>query len=789
MTRASNITWNTAFDNLSIRIADNDAVALPTAISLTSQYLETGKGGGTNEISTVVEPLNASDATVTWTLRNAADSAAAAIAASPTNLWKATLTGGPNDAIVGVVATTVNGVSDTLMMEIKEVLVDSIAISGDTLVSVSNTITLSKATWPGNAGNSSVTWSSSNDAVATVDPATGVVTGVSVGTVTITATANDGSGEVATYKVAVELRPVTKVVLQGARRLFANPASVPPFAVTAVISPTNASVKALTWSTTDASIVEVNSDGTAVTLKGGSGKAAVTATANDGSGVVGYYYIEVAAENPYDKFSDLEDDLDVFYLTPTGSGHSNGTTTTHEVFQGTKAMKTVFSGDGGRDYAAVLKNAAVGDVVNVRFDWYIESNSTGVISIRPDSLGDLNSFGRYKIGSREDDAGAGAGVFSAEKNIISVSYYKSAKLFKYFTDDYRDPVDGTSGGDPGWPEGDTLQKITNFDTWYTFDVTVDYFRKVIRSFTVTERDLPENTATVENIPLNPSLLADASKMRTVKALFVAGQRPGNGVTSAFDNYAHKVIVEKYQEITLTLDPNGGTFSDGVTTTSKVMQALSGESLAEFLSDSVTRENHDFLGWALPSGDLYTDAYTTTESVTLTAQWQARRYTVTFTGEGITSSSVEVEHGAKVTEPTEPTRSGYLFNGWFNGSTLWNFASAVVTANITLTAQWEEDGSGSGGDDPDDPNDPTGVDGSVLSGITLYPNPAGSVVTLSGLEGGETIDFINLNGALLLSRKAAGDKEVIDVASLPQGSYIVRVTKGSAAKQLKLVVVK
>jgi uncharacterized repeat protein (TIGR02543 family) len=778
MTRGSNITWSTALDNLSIRIADGENIP-PTGISLSSQYAATGHGGGTNAIAAVVDPDDATDATVTWTLRNAADSAAATIAVDPLNSWKATLTG-VSDATVGIVGTTVNGISETLLMEIKEVLLDSVAISGDTLVYVNNTITLSKATWPGNAGNSSVTWSSSDSTIATVNAGTGAVTGVSVGAVTITATSNDGSNKTATYRVTVEFSPITRIALHGARRVFytANPSSVTPFTVTPVFSPSTASVKALTWGTTDANIVEVNSDGTVVTLKGGYGKAAVTATSTDGSGVVGYYYVEVVAANPYDKFSDLEAELDVFYLTPTNSGHSNGTTTTHEEFQGTKAMKTVASGGGGRDYAAVLKQAVVGDVVNVRFDWYIESNTDGIISIRPDSLGDLNSFGRYKIGSANNDE-VNAGVYIAEKNIISVRYSKSERLFKYFTDGYNAPASNDIGASD-WPEGDTLKKITNFDTWYTFDVTIDYFRKVITSFTVTERDLLENTATVKNIPLDSLLLTDAAKMRTVKALFVVGQRPGSNnisYTSAFDNYAHKVVVDKYQEVTLTFDPNGGAFGDDLTEP-KTVQVISGEPVAEFVPTDVTRESHDFLGWYV--GDVpYTEGYTTTEPVTLTAKWQIWSYTVTFGGEGISGiAPVQVDHGGLVTEPTPaPTRSGYLFDGWYNGSTAWNFATSTVTSDLTLTAHWVED---------EEEENPTGVEGSALLSLTLYPNPASGSVTLSGLEGGETVDFISLSGTLLLSRKATSNRLTIDVTPIPQGTYIVRVAKGGASRQLKLV---
>ena len=55
---------------------------------------------------------------------------------------------------------------------------------------------------PSNASNKGLTWASSNPKVATVDQ-NGNLTGVSVGSTTITCTAKDGSGVKATCKVTV----------------------------------------------------------------------------------------------------------------------------------------------------------------------------------------------------------------------------------------------------------------------------------------------------------------------------------------------------------------------------------------------------------------------------------------------------------------------------------------------------------------------------------------------------------------------------------------------------------
>lgn len=72
----------------------------------------------------------------------------------------------------------------------------SLLIGGTVELSVSNVS-------PSDAVDKTVTWSSSNTSVATVNATTGVVTAVAEGTATITATANDGSGKTATCSVTV----------------------------------------------------------------------------------------------------------------------------------------------------------------------------------------------------------------------------------------------------------------------------------------------------------------------------------------------------------------------------------------------------------------------------------------------------------------------------------------------------------------------------------------------------------------------------------------------------------
>ena len=64
------------------------------------------------------------------------------------------------------------------------------------------------------------------------------------------------------------------------------------------------------------------------------------------------------------------------------------------------------------------------------------------------------------------------------------------------------------------------------------------------------------------------------------------------------------------------------------------------------------------------------------------------YTVTFSDpEGNTRTpSQDIPSGGQASRPKDPSRDGYLFDGWFTGNTAYDF-SQPVTGNITLTAKW------------------------------------------------------------------------------------------------------
>ena len=96
------------------------------------------------------------------------------------------------------------------------------------------------------------------------------------------------------------------------------------------------------------------------------------------------------------------------------------------------------------------------------------------------------------------------------------------------------------------------------------------------------------------------------------------------------------------------------------------------------------------------------------------------YTVTFDSQGGSDvASQTVLEGDKVTEPIEPTRTGYTFTGWYTTAectTKWDFSQAI-TGNMTLYAGW------TASEEPEGPDEPGGTDTPDTPGGTDTPvNP-------------------------------------------------------------------
>ena len=134
--------------------------------------------------------------------------------------------------------------------------------------------TLTATVSPSNATNKTITWSSSNTSVATVS--NGVVKAVGFGTATITAKSNNG--KTASCKVTVNpIQPTGIKATPETSTLYGLNGTVK---LTANVMPSNATYKAVTWSSNNTHVATVSSDGTVKAV--GYGTATITAKSNNG---------------------------------------------------------------------------------------------------------------------------------------------------------------------------------------------------------------------------------------------------------------------------------------------------------------------------------------------------------------------------------------------------------------------------------------------------------------------------------------------------------------------------
>tara|TARA_R110002049_G_scaffold171426_2_gene337950 strand:+ start:29236 stop:33108 length:3873 start_codon:yes stop_codon:yes gene_type:complete len=166
------------------QIIDTNTVD-PTQITITPSPLEV-RVGEDEPLSLEFLPVNANQ-DVTWS-------------SSDENIATVDSEGNVTGIIEGTVTitatssvNTVFGIATVNVVAWYAINVESISIIPESANIIAGQIfTLTSEITPANADNQEITWSSSNDAVATVN-ANGEVTGVTTGTVTITATTTDGN--------------------------------------------------------------------------------------------------------------------------------------------------------------------------------------------------------------------------------------------------------------------------------------------------------------------------------------------------------------------------------------------------------------------------------------------------------------------------------------------------------------------------------------------------------------------------------------------------------------------
>ena len=234
--------------------------------------------GQTQKLTATVAPANATNRTVTW---KTSDKNVATV--SENGLVTAV---GGGDATITCTAQDGSGVKATCKVTVT-VPVSGIQLSQTSAaLTVGDTLTLTKTIYPSDATNQAVTWTSSSDAVASVD-SNGKITAKTAGSAVITCKSVSDNSVVGICNVTVKAKVQTpseiKVNKITLNKTTASVTKGKTLQLTATVAPANATKKEVKWSTSNKNVAMVSTSGL-VTAKS-AGTATITCTAQDGSGV------------------------------------------------------------------------------------------------------------------------------------------------------------------------------------------------------------------------------------------------------------------------------------------------------------------------------------------------------------------------------------------------------------------------------------------------------------------------------------------------------------------------
>lgn len=156
-----------------------------------------------------------------------------------------------------------------------------------------------------------------------------------------------------------------------------------------------------------------------------------------------------------------------------------------------------------------------------------------------------------------------------------------------------------------------------------------------------------------------------------------------------------ITINPKTSYTVSYAANGGTGAPGAQT------KWYGETLT-LSGTKPTRTGYTFANWKATNGTTYAagGSYTANAATTMTAQWTANKYTVTFNqngGSGMSPTTQQKTHDVTLALTTsKPSKSGYTFKGWATSEA--NAKAGTPTyqpggnytgnAAITLWAVWE-----------------------------------------------------------------------------------------------------
>lgn len=260
---STEITASAGGKKASCKVTVSKKVVEVSSVELSKTELSLAKGASETLIATV-NPADATNKTIIWDSRDAS-------VASVDGDGKVTALAGGTTVITAMASGKVASCTVTVSVPVESLSLDQTSVT----LAENESITLTATVGPADATDKTVTWSSSNPAIATVED--GKVTAIKEGSATITAKAGEKS---ATCQVTVKKSaiPVESISLdQTSLSLISGESE----RLTATVKPDNATDKTVTWSSSNTSVVDVDQRGEVRAYEAGT--AVITAKAGDKS--------------------------------------------------------------------------------------------------------------------------------------------------------------------------------------------------------------------------------------------------------------------------------------------------------------------------------------------------------------------------------------------------------------------------------------------------------------------------------------------------------------------------
>ncbi|MDE6049967.1 MAG: Ig-like domain-containing protein, partial [Paramuribaculum sp.] len=223
--------------------------------------------GDNVKLSTIFSPENTTDKSVIWT---SADETVATVDAN----GKVTAL---KPGEVNITATTANGLTASCRIDVQVVNANGITLNfGNVKMEDKDNVNLTAIVSPKNTTDKSVTWTSADETVATVDE-TGRVTALKPGETDITATTANGLTTSCTVTVLTHIIYAESISLNLPEEDLTEGEDVQ---LTATVYPENATDKSVAWTSADETVATVDENGKVTALK--PGETVITATTPNG---------------------------------------------------------------------------------------------------------------------------------------------------------------------------------------------------------------------------------------------------------------------------------------------------------------------------------------------------------------------------------------------------------------------------------------------------------------------------------------------------------------------------